>query len=99
MEGSREMRCAERTLHFIPNLPSRLQLTGGRASRLTVRVRALRAAQLRKAFEGLPKLSSHAVEEFLFLFDLNHMGEIEQHSFVEQAQHLGVLSHRVEAHA
>jgi len=55
--------------------------------------------ELRKAFEGLPKLSSHAVEEFLFLFDLNHMGEIERHSFVEEAQHLGVLSHRVEAHA
>eukprot|EP00966_Prymnesium_polylepis_P208731 4835999-Prymnesium_polylepis.1 len=47
--------------------------------------------ELRKVFEGLPNLASQSVEELLFLFDLNHMGEIEQESFVKQAQHLGVL--------
>jgi len=55
--------------------------------------------ELRTAFQGIPKLSSHAVEEFLFLFDLNHKGEIERHSFVEMAQYLGVLKHHAEAHA
>ena len=34
--------------------------------------------ELRKAFEGIPNLSSHSVEEFLFLFGLNHAGQIER---------------------
>ena len=49
--------------------------------------------ELRKAFGGLPRLNSHEIDQFLYLFELNHIGEIEKHSFVEEAQHLGVLKH------
>ena len=53
----------------------------------------MRRQELRKAFEGIPNLSSHSVEEFLFLFGLNHAGQIERDSFVQEAHYLGVLSH------
>ena len=43
--------------------------------------------------QGIPNLSSHSVEEFLYLFELNHEGQIERQEFINEAQHLGVLSH------
>jgi len=49
--------------------------------------------ELRRAFQGIPNLSSHSVEEFLYLFNLNHEGQIERQEFINEAQHLGVLSH------
>jgi len=49
--------------------------------------------ELRRAFQGIPNLNSHSVEEFLYLFELNHEGQIEREEFIQEAKHLGVLSH------
>ena len=35
----------------------------------------LSRSELRKAFLGIPKFNQHSVEDFLYLFQLNHDGQ------------------------
>ena len=51
--------------------------------------------ELRNAFAGMPQLHEHSIEEFLYLFQLNHEGQIDKEDFIREARHLGVLSHPI----
>jgi len=52
--------------------------------------------ELRMAFVGMPQLHDHSIEEFLYLFRLNHEGNITRVDSIRESQDLGVLSHPVD---
>lgn len=54
---------------------------------------ALSREKLSRAFQGVPKHSQRDVDDFLYLFNLNHDGHVDEHEFLREVRHLRVMTH------
>ena len=49
--------------------------------------------KLSRAFGGVPKYSELNIDDFFYLFNLNHDGHIDRHEWLREVRHLRVMTH------
>ena len=49
--------------------------------------------KLSRVFQAVPKFGNLSIDDFFFLFNLNHDGHIDAHEFSREVRHLRVMTH------